>query len=808
MNDLLYAVRGLRRSPLFAGMTVLTLSLGVGVVTSLFAVIDAVILAPIAHDQERVVRIWGNDVERNLNQHALAYAEIKAFREHGRSLERIAAIQYADASAVALTVDGQSIPVDIAPVSSQFFEVLTDSPPIYGRWITPADEVKGAESVVVVSERFWRRVGGADPSFVGRVLSRSGGTNSVRVIGIAPASLDYPLGADLWMPLAAFYGPFSFSTFEADNPAMRQFHGIARLRPGVTVSQARAELDLVDDQYVAQNSILRATRIEAEPVLDAMLGNGRQILWFLFAAAGLVFIIAGVNVSALLLMRSSSRSREVAVRLALGASRARLLRQTVTESLLLGVIGALGGIALAKASLALVLWLGPGEIPRIEQATIDFRVLGFTLIASLVWVVTFGTAPSWSRRARQSNTGLSPEFTVRGPRSTAALRIFTVVEVAAAVVVAIAAGLLVRSLIQLQGIDRGYDSGNMAVFRLLLPDARYQTARERLTFYERLIPAIAAIPGVSAASPVHLGPGTGATGLSAGMIFEGQTPEEARLNPWATWEPIMPMYFQTLGIPIISGRGFSDADGPNAAKVVIVSDAVAQRYWPGQNPIGKRVRFIRDMDWTTVIGVAADTRYRELTRSWMTVYFPAPQFFFFNAGALIVRTTGSPEALVPAIQQTIRNQEPQLAIDSVTSMDELAARELSRPRTALTVASLFALLAVMLAGVGVYGVLSYDVSQRRQELAVRSALGASPSDVFKTVVWRSTTMGAIGAVIGLGIAAVATRSLGALLYEVSPGDPAAFALGGVALVIIVLAASYVPARRAAGTNPAIVLRAD
>ena len=807
MNDVLYAVRGLRRSPVFAVMTVLTLSLGIGVVTALFAVIDAVILQPIAHEQARVVRIWGNDVERNLNQHALSYAELKAFQEIGRSLERVAAINYADASALALAVDGQTISVDIAPVSVNFFEVLLEAPPLFGRWITPADELTGAEPVAVASEGFWRRVGGGDPGFVGRVLTRAGGSHPVRVIGVAPASFDYPRGADLWMPLATFYGPFSFAVFNGNDPAFRQFHGIGRLRPGVSLPEARAELDLIDDQWVKQTPNLRPTRIEVAPVLDAMLGNSRQVLWFLFAAAGLVFVIAGVNVSALLLMRASARSREMAVRLALGASRARLTRQTITESLLIGTMGAVGGIIVAQASLALVQWLRPGDIPRIELAVIDARVLAFTLVASILWVVTFGTAPSWIRRTREA-TGLASEFTLRGARGTTALRIFTVAEVAAAVVIAIAAGLLVRSLVQLQGIDRGYDSRNMAVFTVLLPGERYQTARERLGFYERVVPALMSIPGVFAASPVHLGPGTGATGLSAGMIFEGQTREEARRNPWATWEPVLPTYFQTLGIPIVSGRGFSDTDGPDGAKVVIISDAVAQRYFPGQNPIGKRVRFIQEMDWTTVVGVAADTRYRELTRSWMTVYFPAAQFFFFTASSLVVRTTASPDSLIPAIQQTIRTQEPQLAIESVASMDELAGRELSRPRIALTVASLYAFLAVMLAGIGVYGVLSYEVSQRRQELAVRSALGASPSLVFGTVVRRSLAMGAMGAAIGLALAAAATRSLRAVLYEVSPGDPVAFVVGALALVTIVVGASYVPARRAAGTDPARVLRAD
>jgi predicted permease len=404
--------------------------------------------------------------------------------------------------------------------------------------------------------------------------------------------------------------------------------------------------------------------------------------------------------------------------------------------------------------------------------------------------------------------GLIQDVALRGARGTTALRVFTVAQVAAAVVVAVAAGLMVRSLMQLQAIDRGYDSSNMVVFKMLLPGSRYETARHRLTLFEQLAPKVASLPGVASVSPVHLGPGTGGTGLSAGLIFEGQSPEESRRNQWATWEPVMPSYFQTLGIPITSGRAFSTADGPDAARVVIVSEGMARRYWPGEDPIGKRLKFIRDMDWTTVVGVAADTRYRELTKSWMTVYFPAPQFFFFQPGSLVVRTTQAPASLIPAIRQTILNADSDLAVSSIATMDELAAKELSRPRTALTVASLFALLAIILAGVGVYGVLSYDVSQRRQELAVRSALGASPSDVFRAVVRRSVAMGAIGAAVGLTAAASVTRALGALLYEVSPGDPTAFAAGAATLVVIVLAASFVPARRAAGTDPAKVLRTE
>ena len=467
-------------------------------------------------------------------------------------------------------------------------------------------------------------------------------TRSVRVVGVAPASLDYPLGADLWMPLTTFYGPFSLSTFDADSPTFRQFHGMGRLRAGVSVAEAQAEIGVIFKQSLAQFPNLPATQIEMAPLLDAMLGNAQRILWFLFAAAGLVFVIAGVNVSALLLMRASARSREVAVRLALGASRARLMRQTVIESLLIGVIGAVGGVVLAQASLALVQWLGPGELPRIDQAAIDLRVLIFTLVASLVWVVTFGTAPSW-RRTRAVTLGLTPELVLRGVGGTAALRVFTIAEVAAAVVVAIAAGLLVRSLMQLQGINRGYDSGNMAVFRLLLPDARYQTARERLTFFERLVPERRVDSRRDVGVARTPWPGYRRGGLECAHDFRG--PDARRSRP------------QSVGdLGTRHARLFSDARGSDsqrtrrhAARTAPTRRASrssarqwANGYWPGQNPIGKRLKLTRDMDWTTVVGVAADTRYRELTRSWMTVYFPAPQFFFFNPGSLVVRTTGRP----------------------------------------------------------------------------------------------------------------------------------------------------------------------
>jgi putative ABC transport system permease protein len=554
---------------------------------------------------------------------------------------------------------------------------------------------------------------------------------------------------------------------------------------------------------------MRESQILVQPLLNAQLGDSRLVLLFLFIAAGLVFAIAGVNVAALLLMRASTRRRELAVRVALGASRARLMRQVVAESLLLGLTGGLGGVLIAHLFLALPQRFAAGDIPRIAEAAINFKVLAFCGSAALIWVVTFGTVPSWNRRKFASPAGRgSAEMSLRGVHGTTALSAFTIAQIASAVIVAIAAGLLLRSFGQLQAIDRGYDSSRMAVFRLLLPDARYQTAPARLAYFEDLAARVGSIPGVEAVSPVHLEPGTGTTGLSAGLLIEGQTPEDARSNQWATWEPVIPSYFATLGIPITRGRAFTSADRGKSMPVVIVSEAVAERYWPGQDPIGKRLKFIRDFEWATVVGVVADTRYRELTRAWMTVYFPAAQFFFFGPGWLVVRTSTDPEPLVPAIRQTIRSADSGVAIRSISSMDDLAVKELARPRAALMVASLFALMAIILAAVGVYGVMSYDVSQRRRELAVRSAIGATPNALFRSVVSRSAAIGMVGIAIGLGASALATRSLRALLFEISPADPGSFVAGAATLLAIVLLAAYLPARRAATADPVAILRTE
>ena len=810
-QDLRYALRGLSGRRVLAAVTVLTLSLGIGVVTALFAVVDAALLRPFAHDQARLVRIWMQDSARGMARHPIAYPEFLRWREETRTLDALAAIDYSDTYTIVLDGEGSPAVVTVAPVSASFFDTVTGrGQPLYGRWLQKTDERKGSDVVAVVSARFWRRFAGSDPALVGRRLTWSGG-RTILVVGIAPAGLDLPLGTDAWVPVAPFFKELAHPV-DIETDSLPQFELIGRLAPGRSREEVRAELDVLHARMIAErpgDPWARAMPVEVAPLTDTVLGDTRRVLLFLFGAAGLVFAIGGVNVAALLLMRASDRKKEVAVRIALGATRARLVRQTLTESLLLGTVGAAGGLVLASVFVRLARTLGTSDVPRLAEAALDFRVLAFCVAAALVWSLVFGTAPVWSRRRIEAPALGSSGLSTRGERGTRALRAFTVAEIAAALVVAVGAGLLARSLLRLQAIDRGFDSTRLELVRINVPKLRYPDAPARLAFYEQLLARVAAIPGVVAATTDHTGPGTGTTGLSSGMVFEGQTPEEAKANPWAGWEPVTPSYFQTMGIPIVRGRGLAATDRSDAgAGVAVVSEAVARRYWPGQDPLGKRLRLTSDFPWVTVVGVAADTRYRELTRNWLVVYFPAPSFFFFDPGCLVVRTRFAPETLVPALRAAIRAQDAQAAVVSVSTMDAELAKELARPRTAVTVTGLFALMAVGLAWLGVYGVISYEVVQRRRELAVRSALGASPSRIFKAVVGRSLNLGLVGIAVGGAAAGVLMRSLRSMLFEVVPGDPASFATGGGLLLAVVLLAALVPARRAAAADPVVALRIE
>lgn len=803
LEDLRDAIRFLKRGRLSTIIVISTLAIGIGAVTALFAIVNAVVLAPVATDQDRLVRIWKNDTVRGGLRSQIAYVEFNAWRDQTQTFSSLAAVQYGDAGRAAIVVDGQPVAVSFTPVSPSLFTTLFDAPPLLGRWLDARDDERGGEVSVVVSAAFWQRVTHSDPAIVGRSFVFNG-DRMFRVVGVASFSTQYPLVTDIWVPIGSYFDG-QRGRFNAKANGTWLFELIGRLRPGVSVADATSELQVLHRQLAAQFPADYAVMdIVMQPLLNAMLGNSRQVLWFLFASAAVVFLIAGVNVGALLLMRSTERRPELAMRVALGASSRRLVRHTIVEAMMLAAAASAFALVVALFLLRGAQVLAANTVPRIEVAAIDARVFVFCIVVSGLWVVALGTAPVWGYR-RLEAAGMFAR-SASAVHSAQGLRAFLVAEIAAAMLVAIAAILLVQSFARLQGVDRGYERDNMAVMSLMLPASDYPDAPSRVGVYERLFVGLRDIPGVVAATSVHLRPGSGDVGLSAPMRFEGQTDEEARTNQWATWEPAPPSFFETLGIAIVRGRPIREFDTEKTAPVVVVSEAIAQRYWPGQDPIGKRLRLTRESDWATVVGVARDMRYRELTKAWLTAYFPARQFFFFAPSTLVVRTQGPPSAVIASILQVIRSTAPSAAIDDITTMRELTDRELSRPRTAVAVASLFALVAMVLSAVGVYGVVAYDVRQRRREFAVRSALGASAIQIIGEVTSRSVRLGLVGVAVGVVTAFAGTRLLRALLYQVDPADPGAFVTGTVVLLIIVSIASYLPARRAVERDAAAVLR--
>lgn len=809
LQDLRYAFRALRRDVLFTFSTTITLGLGIGLVTGFFAIVHAVLLRPLSPHGDTVVRIWKVDADRTVARFPISYPELKLWRDGAKSVQSMAAIRYAETSPAAVIVANEQVPLTLAPVSAGFFEVVHGGSPAAGRWFNALDEGNTVELAAVVSERFWRRLSGGDPSFVGRRLPLPGGSRALVVVGVAPDDLDYPNGTDVWVPIDGYFRPEAGSDgLDIRSRRFANFHFVGRLRSGVTIDETRAELDVLSRRLAAEfPDDLRAMPVEVEPLLDATLGPLRPLTLMLFAGAALVFLAAGGNVAALLVMRAAARTREIAVRMALGAGRLRIARHVIAESLLVGAAGAVCGLAVAQACVLLGKSVASGEVPRLANAAVDGTVLTFCVLATLAWVMTLGTMPLWRRRSAEA-LELTQHLATRATRSGTTLRVMIIAQVIAAVIVATAAGLLLRSFARLHAVDRGFDASRLAVLEVLLPEAQYPTAGEREAFFSRLLPTIAALPGVASATTVHLGPGTAETGLSAPMVFQGQAPDQARNNPFATWEPILPTYFETLGIRISEGRAFTESDDSDAAPVAIVSESVARRYWPGQNPVGKRLQLTAQFPWTTVVGVAADTRYRELTRDWLTVYFPAKQFFFFSPGAVVVRTTGDASARLNDIRRALQTAEPGMAVHATSTMEQLVANEVARPRTAVVVAMIFTAMAIVVAAIGVYVVFAYDLMQRRRELALRSALGASPRQIFRVVLRTSLALGATGAAAGLATASLLMRFLQTILFEVTPLDATSFAAAGVGLLAVVVAAAALPARRAARVNPVALLQID
>jgi predicted permease len=805
LQDVRYALRGLRHRPGFALIATLMLALGIGANAAVFSVVSAVLLEPLPYrDPERLVQIWETNPLRNWTNATVAPANFLDWRATSRSFEAMAHYIGSDTKAprvedATLAGDGDPERARGMEVSANFFDVL-GSPAAYGRTFRAEEEAKGQNHVVLLSDGFWRRRFGGAPSAVGKTIDLDG--VAYEIVGIMPRGFHFP-GAD-----AEYWTPRVF-----DEPLYRSmrrphwFRVIARLAPGVTLDQAREEMTRIagdlERQYPDTNTKMG---VGLGPLHEWFVEDSRRALLMLMGAVGLVLLIASTNVASLLLARATTRRKELAIRVALGAGRVRLVRQLLTESLMLAAGGGAGGVLIAQAA---VVWLRGSVIvgvPRLDHVVVDGRVLAFVVASAFVTALIFGLAPAWHTVRSAPGEGLQ-----QGSRGSTAAgvvlrRVLVSGEVALSVVLLVGAGLLIRSFVQLRGVDPGIAVSGGLSFKISLP-SRYDTDEKIAGFYSDAIERFRSMPGVDAA---------GATVKLAleGASWTGDLFVEARPDVWGRelrHKSITPGYLRAAGISLQRGRDFTNADTATSMPVAIVNEAFVRTFLGGSDPIDQRIAFRRpsaQTSWRTIVGVARDEKQDALAAPVKPeVYEPHAQNAF-SVMAVIVRTPGDPRSTLAAVRREIAAIDGRLAVYDARTLQEVVDRSLSSERFATVVLIGFAACALLLAAIGLYGVIAFSVTARTREIGVRLALGASRRQVLRMVVWDGLRVVLAGLVAGLVAALAVGRVVDTFLYETAAIDPAVLMSVAGLLAATGALASYLPALRAAQVDPSISLRAD
>ena len=807
LDDLRLAARSLRRAKAFAATAVLTLAVGIAATTTMFALIQGVLLRPLpVRDQDRLVVSWLENRAAALTHYPYRSDGVEAFARESRTLEAVAAVGYNGANKTIVFEHGQPTYVNEALISGRAFEVL-GTPALLGRALNAKDDVDGGPPVVAITHGLWmRRYAGARDVIGRRLFFRD---QAFTIVGVMPPDLNYPRGVEVWRPFASISLDSTFGW-----AARRDVDLIGRLRPGATAEQAAGELRALAVRVFAAAPGERAPGLR--PVVrayaDVMVGDVRPALLILFAAVGLVLLIASANVANLLLFRDEGRRQELAIRAALGSSRTRLVQQLVAESFLLAVIAAAIGLVAAKWSLQALVALVPDGLPRVDTVRIDAGVVAFamaiaflTAAGARVVPALFVVGDNLVDALRSGTRGATPTTARLGRRA------LVVVQVALAVIVVAAAGLLTRSVLRLQSVDMGIAAERLVFVDFSIPDREYGDRERRIRFLDELVERLEARPGIAAATPVNVPPfaGTGGWDLPE-FTAEGQTQERAAGNPSLNLEAIHPNYFSTFEVALVRGRGFTRADRSDAPLVAIVSEDVADRIWPGRDPVGRRLKFggSRSTDpWLTVVGIVRPTRYRELFVPRPTLYLPAAQFQS-GASLLVLRTSAPLDALSRAARDAVRALDSDVQVVRVVPFAEMLDGPLARPRFTAIVVGIFGVAALMLAAIGLYGVMATLVRQRHRELGVRLAVGATAADVRRLVLGEGLRLAAVGVAAGLVLAMLAMRALRSVLFGVDPLDSMNLVLTVVAIGSLATLASYLPARRAARIDPVSLLRSE
>jgi putative ABC transport system permease protein len=796
-QDLRYGLRMLRKNPGFTAVAVFTLALGIGANTAIFSVVHGVLLRPLGHaDPDRLVMIWANDTREKSEKNFFSMPDVQEYRAQLKSFEHLAA--FSPQWSFVLTA-GEPERIRGYWVSASVFPMFGIRP-LLGRGFTAEEDRAGGPPVAVISYALWQRRLGGDPQIVGKPLALEG--TSATIIGVLPPSFRWLDTGDIFVPLMQ-------NPRAAAGRQLRMMVMGGRLKPGVTIEQARAEMDAqaagLAAQYPATNNGIGGTLL---PLHEEITGKARPALLALLGAVAFILLIACVNVASLLLARAATRQREIAVRAALGAGRARLARQLMAESLLLAGAAAVAGLLLATWGMNALVNFLPADLPRREEIRVDAVVLLFTLAATLVTGVCFGLAPAW--QLSKLALGESLKEGARGAsQGTSAGRLrgaLVAAEVAICVVVVIGTGLLVRSFIKLHAVDPGFHAESVLSFEMPVP-SRYADPVARLALYDRFYTRVEALPGVLAAGDTTRLPLAGRYGNPTSVLsIEGDAKPESEL-PQVDFRRAGRNYFQAMQIPLLSGRFFAATDTPATEPVAILNQVAAQRFFPGQDPVGRRVRAgSGTQPWLRVVGVVGSVRHDGLQAA------PRPELYVAVSQnppvnpQVVVRATGDAAALAPAIRQAVREIDPAIPLFYVETLEQVRYRSLAQPRFQVYLFGAFAGLALVLAVVGVYGVMAYSVAQRTREIGIRMALGAQRSDVLRLILRHGALLAGVGVAIGLALAFGLSRFLATLLFETSVTDPITYAAVVALLALIALAACLIPAGRASRVDPLVALR--
>jgi predicted permease len=808
LDDAKYAIRQLIGNPTFSIVMILTLALSIGANSAIFSVINGVLLKRLPYPEpDRLVRVFLSSHE--FPKFPLNPWDFLDFRARNHSFEAIAAFTRGD---VQLSGEGEPVKLNGFGITSGYFRVLGLHPKL-GREFDFQSEIPGNGLQVIISDRLWRTRFGADPGIIGRKLTMN--MQPFTVIGVMPAGTEHPgneyhsvaygESVDVWWP-------FSF----AGNSNQRGSHfieGIGRLKPGVTSDRALAEMNAIMNQLGREHpNGDSGWRVLVIPLYSEVVGATRQLLLVLLGAVGIVLLIACANAANLLMARASARQREISVRLAMGAPRLRVVRQLLTESLLLSCLGGALGLLLAFAGVRALVFLLPADFPRSNDIHVSWPVLLFTLGISMGTGILFGLAPALQASRTDPKDGLqkASRGTTAGKHQNRLRSALVMAEVGLASVLLIGAGLMFRTFLNLIHLDPGFKGDHLLTATLSLPHAQYKKGEQVATFFERLTTSLSALPGVESAGAGSDLPWTGYD-ENSGLTIEGRKPLPGE-GFHARYHMATPGYFKAMGIPLLQGRFFTPADRDGSFPAVIINRAMAQKYWPGQDAVGKRMSFDdnpqKDSDWLRVVGVVGDVKDQPKSPAAEPAFWwpenQAPQ----TDMSIAVRTSSDPRQAVDGLRQAVRQLDPELAVADIKLMDQIADSAVSTPRFTFALVGLFAGLAIILAAIGAYGVISYTVGQRASEFGLRVALGAQRGDLLRMVLGHSARLAIPGTIIGVILALSLSRVVRGLVYQVSPTDPVIMTAVVLLVLFIALLASYIPARRAAATDPMTTLRTE